>query len=120
MNILFCDDGETILELYVNEVAHSLPMHKLFGAKDGAEGLKICQEHQIDYVFTDGRMPIKDGIQLSKDLQKLASPPKVYMITGYAGTYDEEELLNYGIREVFDKPIDYDWLIEFINNLSQD
>jgi CheY-like chemotaxis protein len=49
-------------------------------------------------VFTDGRMPIIDGIQLSKSLQKLATPPKVYMITGHARADDEEELLNYGIR----------------------
>lgn len=120
MNILFCDDEEAILDLYLSEIAHSLPEHNLYGAKDGQEGLKVCQENKIDLVLTDGKMPIKDGVELSKDLQSLPNPPKVYMITGYAGTYDEDELKKYGIIEVFYKPLDFDWLIEFISTVAKE
>ncbi len=118
MNILFCDDEPIILELYISELEAALPHFNFFRATNGVEALEVFKKESISYVFTDGKMPVMDGVELTKNLMKLENPPTVYMITGYAGTYDEDTLKKEGIKKVFYKPLDYDWLTEFVGNLK--
>lgn len=118
MKILFCDDEQSILDLYITELEYSYPEYTFYTALNGQEALKKVSENSIPYVFTDGQMPVMDGVKLAEELHKLTPPPTVYMITGFAGTYDEASLKDTGIKDVFYKPVDYDWLVEFIGKLS--
>ena len=114
IKILLCDDEESLLNLYQEEIEDAFDDIKLFFALNGQEGLEIAKREKVEYVFTDGKMPIMGGLKLASELKKLDSPPQVFMITGYAGTYDEEEIKATGILKIFDKPVNYDELIEFI------
>lgn len=118
MKILFCDDEKSILDLYINEMEYAFPDYTFYRAENGQTAIELIKEHNIPYVFTDGQMPVMDGIALAKELQKLENPPVIYMITGFAGTYDEKSLIGSGIEQVFYKPVDYDWLTDFIKELK--
>lgn len=120
MNILFCDDEQIILDLYISELEHAFPDYTFHQAFNGKEALQVINDHKISYVFTDGKMPVMDGVELAKQIKELQDPPIVFMITGYTGTYDEGILKANGIEEIFYKPIDYDWLIEFVGKLEKE
>lgn len=117
MKILFCDDEPAILDMYLSELEECYPDITFFRALNGREGLNICLNEKIDFVFTDGKMPVMDGKQLAQNLSNLENKPNVYMITGYAGTYQEDTLTKSGVKEIFYKPIDFDWLIDFVGQI---
>lgn len=113
MNIVFCDDEESILELYISEIEYALPEHKVVGISCPLKALDYCQNNSVDLLFTDGRMPKMNGIELAKNIKDIENAPQVILITGYVGTPDQP-LDEVGISKVFNKPINYDELIDFI------
>jgi two-component system, cell cycle sensor histidine kinase and response regulator CckA len=46
-------------------------------ARNGKEGLQICQDFKVDVVCTDVIMPVMDGIEFYKQLQQTAPHLKV-------------------------------------------
>lgn len=60
-----------------------------------------------------------DGIKLVNEARVLGVLPKhVYLITGYHGEYKDDDLKVMGIQKVIDKPVDFDWLADFMRTLS--
>lgn len=114
MRIVFCDDETALLELYQSEVDYAIPNQEIHTFSNGHDAVAFCRENKVDLVFTDGKMPKMDGLELAKSLQSLEHPPQVILVTGYVGTYEEDELEEIGISKILNKPIDYDELITFI------
>ncbi len=114
MKILFADDEIGLLDLYVEEVNEAFSDVVVFTARDGIEAYEICKENQIDLIFTDGRMPRMDGVELAERLKKENYPAHIFMITGHYRDVDQKMLQNSSIKKVFTKPIDYDELLDFI------
>lgn len=52
-------------------------------AKNGKEALELVDEHQVDVVLLDIRMPVMDGIEAAQHLQKLSTPPAIIFTTAY-------------------------------------
>ncbi len=65
--ILIVDDSESIREV-VNATLESDGYKVLVGV-DGADAQKHLDGQEIDLVITDLNMPIKDGIELIKDIR---------------------------------------------------
>lgn len=119
MKILFCDDEVMLLQIYKDELEDTFDDVEVLIAQNGKEGLEVFMEHRPTYVFTDGKMPGMDGLELAEKLQEFNGPPTTFLITGYAGTYDEEKIKEKGITDIFYKPVDYSDLIEFIAKLPR-
>jgi len=118
MNILICDDESLLLELYESELSQ-IEACQIFTAADGLEGLEILTNNEIDILLTDGKMPRMDGIKLVNEASRKGVLPRhVYLITGYHGEYKDEELKEMGIQKIIDKPVDFDWLINFVTKLD--
>ncbi|MEH7239072.1 response regulator transcription factor [Bacillus sp. JJ1562] len=84
----------------------------IFEAKDGEEAVKIISEHQPEIIFTDMRMPKKDGISLLKWISKSGILSKTIVVSGYD---DFEYMRNAIFYKSFDyllKPIEPDVLNE--------
>lgn len=114
--VLFVDDEEALLEIYVDEVSHYIPEVQVLTAENGVEALKVYDEHKPEIVFTDGKMPKMNGLELAKELSKKDHPPVVYMITGHFGQVLDDQDMTSTIKRVFDKPVSFDELISFIKN----
>ena len=52
-------------------------------ASNGIQGLKMAKLHQPDIIITDIRMPILDGLELSKRVKFFLPQCKIIIITGY-------------------------------------
>jgi two-component system response regulator AtoC len=75
-------------------------------AEDGAEALDILNEHHIDMVITDLRMPKVDGMELLR--RALAMDPElpVVIITAHGTVDNAVEALKTGAFDYITKPFD--------------
>ncbi len=63
-------------------------------ASDGAAAVDVTVRTKPDLVLMDIRMPLVDGIEATRRLRALASPPKVLILT----TFDLDEYVLSGLR----------------------
>jgi two-component system response regulator YesN len=78
----------------------------IFEAEDGEEAIKLISEHQPEIIFTDMRMPRRDGISLLRWLHDSPYHNKTIVVSGYD---DYEYMRNAIFYKSFDyilKPID--------------
>jgi two-component system, response regulator YesN len=81
-------------------------IQKIFEASDGNEAINLINEYQPEIIFTDMRMPKRDGISLLKWLHQHDLPCKTIVVSGYD---DYEYMRNAIFYKSFDyilKPID--------------
>jgi two-component system, NtrC family, response regulator AtoC len=75
-------------------------------AEDGEQALQTLQEHHIDLVITDLRMPKVDGMQLLRRAVALDAELPVIMITAHATVDNAVEALKTGAFDYITKPFD--------------
>lgn len=119
MTLLFVDDEVEILDLYIDEIKYYFPNYEVFVSSSGPEALKICQENQINHVFTDGRMPQMNGYTLAKRLTESQFDGRIFMITGHQEDINGQELKDIGVDRVFYKPLNFNLFVEFIRKITQ-
>jgi len=52
-------------------------------ADSAADALRLLQEHQVDLVLSDIRMPGLSGLELAHVLRRFREPPRVVFVTAY-------------------------------------
>ncbi len=77
---------------------------KLFVASDGAEGLKIFKNENIDIVVSDTKMPGLDGIAMLRAMKEIKSDIAV-IVTGEKSAECLYEAINLGVDKYLLKPV---------------
>lgn len=73
-------------------------------AINGQDALRVFDENKtIDAVLTDIDMPVKNGLELLRDLRLIAPTMPIYLMSGGC-QYTEDELLSFGATKFFEKP----------------
>ena len=83
----------------------------------GPEALGLIQRHDYDFVFTDLKMPVMDGVEVVKAVKHLRPDIDVVVITGYGSIDTAVETLQHGASEYVQKPFTVDELSEFARKL---
>ncbi|MEH7379080.1 response regulator [Bacillus sp. JJ1533] len=113
MKAIIIDDEKHVREgLLLLAEWKKFGIHTIFEAKDGEEAMDIISEHQPEIIFTDMRMPKKDGISLLKWIRTSGIGSKTIVVSGYD---DFEYMRNAIYYKSFDyllKPIEPDVLNE--------
>jgi CheY-like chemotaxis protein len=111
-HILIVDDEADLRDILVSDF--ELEGARVDAAENGTEAFKLFQKTQYDFVLSDIRMPNGDGITLLKMIQQSsASPPPVFLITGFADIRDEDAL-RIGAKLVIAKPFVFEDLLKKI------
>lgn len=110
--ILVVDDELHILNLI--ERILTKEGYPVLKALNGHEALKILDQHPVDIVLTDIRMPEMDGITLLKKIKILDPSIKVLLMTAYASVDTAIEALKTGAQDYIRKPFDIEDVLESI------
>lgn len=110
--ILCVDDEEVILGSFRKILV--LEGYSVDTVETGQEALGLIQRHHYDFVFTDLKMPLMDGVEVTKSVKHLRPDIDVIIITGYASVETAVETMKYGAMDYVQKPFTEDELIEFV------
>ena len=102
-NILIVDDDQAVREL-LSDVVKNMGKHSIT-ASDGREGLKRFQEHPVDLVITDLKMPEMDGAVLLKEIKRVDKDAVVIVLTGYPSIDTAVETIKEGAYDYLTKPL---------------
>lgn len=110
--ILCVDDEEVILGSFRKILV--LDGYSVDTVETGQEALGLIQKHHYDFVFTDLKMPMMDGVEVTKSVKHLRPDIDVIIITGYASVETAVETMKYGAMDYVEKPFTEEELIEFV------
>lgn len=113
MKLLIADD-EINIRMGLSKSVNwgSLGIDSVYTARDGEEACRICEEHRIELILTDIRMPEMDGLEIVKRLHY--TPYQVIIMSGYAEFEYAREALKLGVTEYLLKPINIEELKEVV------
>ncbi|MCL2670058.1 MAG: sigma-54 dependent transcriptional regulator [Syntrophaceae bacterium] len=105
-SILIIDDDQT-MRLALQESLASCGYH-VVAAEDGEEGVELFQRRAFDLVITDMKMPGMTGIEVLRDVKKLAPEIPVILVTAYGTVNTAVEAMKEGAAEFIMKPFSLD------------
>lgn len=112
--ILIVEDEELIREIMAEWLTHVAK--RVFTSGNGAEGLEVLEQHHVDVVLSDVRMPVMDGVTFLKTLNKKAGVrPAVLLITGFADL-QPRQAFDLGAETIMEKPMER---LDIISALQQ-
>ena len=84
MNVLIVDD-EHLARQRLRHMLGTLGEHKVVAeAENGEQALQQAQLNHPDLVLMDIRMPVMDGIEAARYINKLENPPAIIFTTAYS------------------------------------
>ena len=108
-SVLFVDDEEEFLETVMKRLKKR--NMNVAGAKNGDEALRRLEQHPVDVVVLDVRMPGMDGIQTLREIKKRFPLLEVVMLTGHASMEVAIEGMELGAFDYLMKPVEIDELL---------
>lgn len=100
--LLVIDDNEGLIELFRRYLTGE--SYRLIGARDGAEGLKLAEEHSPDVIVLDVMMPQQDGWEVLQRLRNRRRTQDIPVLV--CSVIDDPELaFSLGAAEFLAKPV---------------
>lgn len=104
--VLIVDDEPNMRDYLSSQVPRVCDRFQVVGtAGDGDEALNLLKEAEIDLIVTDIRMPVMNGLELCKAVQRLYPSVCMVILTGYEEFHYAQEALRYNVKEYLLKPI---------------
>lgn len=112
LTILLVEDEEELRR----ETAAFLGLYydTILQAAHGKEALALVAAHQPDLVISDIRMPVMDGLELARHLQKSAPATPFIFCTAFTETGYLLKAIELGVAAFVRKPVDADELLAII------
>ena len=108
-NILIVDDEQLIRQGLRARIEYlGIDVDEIFEAENGLMALRLQEEHPIDVVITDIRMPDMDGLELIQEMQKKNNQIKFVVLSGYAEFSYAETAIRLGVKAYLLKPVSND------------
>jgi two-component system, chemotaxis family, chemotaxis protein CheY len=122
LKILLVDDNRH-MRVLLSEILKALSVRHIFEASDGAQGLQMMRQHEIDIIMTDLSMQPLDGIDFVRLLRRSPDSPNpmcpVIMITGHSTMARVQEARNAGVNEFLAKPLTARGVVERISQVVE-
>ncbi|MBX3246606.1 MAG: sigma-54-dependent Fis family transcriptional regulator [Myxococcales bacterium] len=115
--ILVADDEPNLRRVLAAQLARD--GYEVHAVADGAEALEALEEHHVDVVITDLRMPKVDGMQLLAHVATHHPDVPVIMITAHGTVDTAVEALKLGAFDYVTKPFDREELKHAVDKAAR-
>lgn len=85
-------------------------------ANNGQEGVDSFKKNKFSLIFMDLNMPVKNGIECTKEIRELDPEAKILIVTANS-LVDPKEISQYGVKGIIFKPLVFSSLKEKCENL---
>jgi DNA-binding NtrC family response regulator len=113
--ILAVDDEHVILDSFRKILV--LAGFSVDTVDNGPEALTLLRERDYDFLFTDLKMPVMDGVAVVKAAKHLRPDMDVVVITGYGTIESAVETMQFGAIDYVQKPFTEEELVAIANRL---
>ncbi|WP_193726655.1 response regulator transcription factor [Paenibacillus guangzhouensis] len=104
--VVVAEDEQIILEHIVEKVERTDPGFQVIAtAMNGEDALELVKRHQPDILFTDVKMPLMDGIELTRHVKKLYPETHIVILSGYDNFTYARQALKLGVMDYLLKPM---------------
>lgn len=86
-------------------------------AANGKEAIQLAEENCPNLIITDIRMPLCDGIELTRYLQKNYPSMNTVILSGYNDFSYAQSAIRYGVKDYLLKPVTIERLSESLQKL---
>lgn len=117
LKVLFVEDEEIIREKISSSLSYIVG--EVVSAQDGLEALEILKNFKPDLIMTDIEMPRVNGIELVKQIRQEDKDVCIMVLTAYTSEKYLLELINLHIEKYIVKPINFDKIIEALNEAKE-
>lgn len=116
--ILLVDDQEINL-LYLHKTLSRLPHAEITDCGSADQALVLCETQQWDLIVADYMMPGMDGLEFIRQFRKMSwgQDTPVLMVTASSDRDVKYQLLDLGVVDFLQKPVDASELIARARNL---
>lgn len=117
-SVLIVDDSIAVARQLEKIVNSGEEFEVVAQGRNGAEAIKLCQQHKPDIVCLDMNMPVMDGMTALRNLMQLTPDLNVIMVTSLGGVGDKyTEAIRLGAKDVISKPFEKDSVLEMLRRL---
>lgn len=102
-SVLYVEDEDIVRETLAEILARKIKT--IYTAENGESGLNKYIKYRPDIVITDIRMPILDGIEMSKRIKEIDSEVQILVTTAHNEVETLLEAIDIGITQYLIKPI---------------
>lgn len=118
VRVLVVDDETDFLDMLVRRLKQRVL--DVDGVTSGDAAIRMIQEHPVDVVVLDMRMPEMDGIETLQEIKKISPMVEVIVLTGHANMESAIQVMEMGAFDYLMKPIDIDDLHYKIQDAYQE
>lgn len=116
ISLLFVDDNDTIRQLYRRILEKHV--NHLYIAENGSHGLELYLKHKPDLVITDMVMPVMNGLEMVKEIKKIAPDAKFVVMSAYSEKDSFIESIHLGVDGYLMKPVEAKKLLSLIDEFA--
>lgn len=109
IDILLYVEDEKLIREELSEVLEDF-CDLLYVAENGAEGLELYKKYHPKIVLTDIKMPLMDGIEMSKEIKAISEDVHIIFMTAFSDATYMQEAISMQATGYILKPIDLDIL----------
>jgi DNA-binding NarL/FixJ family response regulator len=106
VTVLICDDAPAIRFLLQVAIGMREGMSVVGEAADGNEAITQAELLQPDVILLDLAMPNRTGLEALPEIKRVAPTTKVIILSGFASSIVEDEVIAHGMAGYLQKGID--------------
>ncbi|MDR9399893.1 MAG: sigma-54 dependent transcriptional regulator [Psychroflexus sp.] len=114
--VLIIEDEESIRRVLKKILQEEDQSHEIIEAEDGEKGVKAVNSINLDLILCDIKMPVKDGMEVLREVIKSHPTIPVVMISGHGDIQTAVECMKIGAFDYIEKPPDLNRLLNTVRN----
>jgi two-component system response regulator YesN len=118
MNIIIVDDEPYIRKILSNVIGTRPNWQVVAQAENGEEALNYCIKLKPHVVLTDVRMPLVNGLDLTKRIKELMQDIEVVILTAYSDFSYAQQAIRIGAFDYLVKPVSKGDIFRVLENIE--
>ena len=118
MSLLYVEDEDELRETMLHSFKRRFL--KVLVGKNGQEGLDLYKEHNPDFIITDIKMPIMDGIQMVENIRQTNKTIPILILSAYDDKKYLMSAIDNQVTKYIVKPITNSTFLPVLNSLMQE